>query len=85
MIHIDPVRALVSGLAGLLVFSVLSFVAFVCSMFVFEWDEDMPTGNVWFWFYGVVCVVISIALGVFISRLSYRGLSKIGAKRNVDG
>jgi len=85
MTRLDPVRALVSGIAGLLVFSVLYFVALVCSMFIFEWGEQMPTGNVWFWFYGVVCVVFSVGLGVFISRLSYRRLSKIGAKRNVDG
>src|ERR1043165_3404734 len=82
MTRIDPFRGLVSGLAGLLVSACLCFVGLICSVFIFEWMDQMPTGNAWFWFYGIVCVVLSITLGVFTTRMSYRGLTKIGAKRN---
>jgi hypothetical protein len=78
MTRIDPIRGLVSGIAGTLVGGFLCFVALVLSMGLFEWIEQMPTDNIWFWFYGVVSLVLSVGLGVLIAWLSYRGLRKIG-------
>ena len=81
MTRIDPIRGLVSGVAGVLVGGVLCFVALALSMIIFEWIEDMPTHNVWFWFYGVAALVLSVSLGALIAWLSYRGLSKIGDRK----
>jgi hypothetical protein len=80
MTRLDPVRGLVSAIAGLLIFSVLLFVAIVLSEFIFGWMDKMPTDNVWFWVYTLFCAALSAALAAFVSRLSYRGLSKIGPK-----
>jgi hypothetical protein len=82
MIRINPFRGLVSGIAGLLVSASLSFVALLLSIYIFEWLDQMPTNNAWFWLYGVVSVLLSVMLGVLTARLSYRGLTKIGG-RNV--
>jgi hypothetical protein len=81
MTRIDPIRGLVSGIAGTLVSGFLCFVALVLSMGIFEWIEQMPTDNIWFWFYGVVSFVLSVSLGVLIAWLSYRGLKKIGGTK----
>jgi hypothetical protein len=81
MTRIDPFRGLVSGIAGLLVSAVLGFVALLLSVYIFEWLDQMPTDNVWFWIYGVVSVALSASLGVLIARLSYLGLRKIGATK----
>lgn len=81
MTRIDPVRGIVSGIAGTLVVGFLCFVAHLLSMGIFEWVEQMPTRNVWFWLYGLVSVALSVSLGVLIARLAYRGLIKIGEKK----
>jgi hypothetical protein len=81
MTRIDPIRGLVSGIAGTLVGGFLCFVALVLSMGLFEWIEQMPTDNIWFWFYGVVSLVLSVSFGVLIAWLSYRGLRKIGGTK----
>ena len=81
MTRIDPIRGIVSGIAGTSVFGFLCFVALLLSMGIFEWVEQMPTRNVWFWIYGVVGLVLSVGSGALVAWLSYRGLSKIGGRK----
>jgi len=57
------------------------FVALVLSMGIFEWIEQIPTGNIWFWFYAVVSLVLSVALGVLIAWWAYRRLRKISGTK----
>jgi ABC-type antimicrobial peptide transport system permease subunit len=78
MTRIDLIRGLVAGIAGTLVSGFFCCAALVLSMGLFEWIEQMPTDNIWFWLYGVVSVVLSVSLGVLTAWLSYRGLRKIG-------
>ena len=81
MTRIDPFRGLVSGIAGLKVSGLIGFIAVVLSVYIFEWMDQMPTDNVWFWFYGVVSIALSVSWGILIARLSYRGLTKIGDRK----
>lgn len=81
MTCLAPIRGGVSCIAGLLSFSLLFFVTLLLSVQVFDWWDGMPAGNIWFWIYVLVSGALSVGLGLVISRLSYRALTKIGAKK----
>ena len=71
MHSIDPIRCLISILAGVLIFAVSFFAALVTSMFIIGWDDALPTGRISFWIYLILSGVFSFAASVVVARLSY--------------
>jgi hypothetical protein len=74
----DPIRFLLGATATIILICLMSFAAFVSSMFFFEFDETIPFNKFWFWIYMIACVLFATAFSIWVGFFSYRGLKKIG-------
>ena len=78
MKSIDPIRFLICAVATIILIWLISFAAFVSSMFIFEWDETIPFNKFWFWIYMIASVLFAAASSILVGLWSYRGLKQLG-------
>ena len=78
MKSIDPLRLLICATATIILICLMSFAAFVSSMFIFEFDETIPFNKFGFWIYMIASVLFAAASSSSFGLWSYRRLKHLG-------